>query len=193
MFAFLLILACVFIVCILIALIRLHVQFVYNNDGTKLNVKALFLKFTVYPLKKTTPTQINKEKAEHKGVELPEIKELLVLGKETFGRLRKKLRVDLLKADVVVASEDPFKTAMMFGSSGAGVGMVLATLENIFDIKKRDIKVNADFSEKNTHIVLYMDFSIRVGAAITIALFVLRKFVKLQKSADKAVKLEKNA
>ena len=187
---------CIFLAFMLIALIRVHVRFVYDCDGVKLYIKALFLKFTVYPQAKDKPQEKPAKKEQHpqkKGGELPELKELIELGKETFGKLRRKLRIDLLKAEVSLASDDPFKTAMMFGGAGAGVGIILATLENIFNVKDRDIKVNANFSESKIRILLNMDISIRVGAAIAIGLFVVLKFIKLQKSVNKTDEVKQKA
>lgn len=185
---FLLILLAIAALIVLIGLIRVRVRFVYGEDGAKVFLNVLFIKFGIYPIEKKkikNPRKAEDESTkEEKGGELPGILKLLNFAKEVFGKLRRKLHVDSMVLDVVTASDDPFKTAMLFGGSGAAIGVMLAILENLFIIRDKKVSVNADFSSKKTTAFADVKLSLTIAQIISLAIYAAFTYAKLQKSAS---------
>ncbi|MBE6915022.1 MAG: DUF2953 domain-containing protein [Ruminococcaceae bacterium] len=106
---------------------------------------------------------------------------LIRLGIKAAGKLLSKVRIRNLRIDATVASKDPFKTAMMFGGSGAGVGVLLPLIEHHFRLEKRTVNVNADFESDETKIVLFADCSVLVWHLLAAALCFAYNLWKEQK------------
>ena len=184
---FLLVVSVIAIIAVLVGLMRVRVHFVYGENGAKVFLNVLFLKFGIYPNAKRKVRTVSKQdkvSKDKKGGDFSKILDLLKLAKELSSRLRQKLYVDNLILDITTASSDPFKTAMFFGGSGAAVGVMLAILENLFIIKEKKISVNADFSAQKT--VAYMDLklSLTVAQLLSLAFHAVYKYIKLQKTVD---------
>ncbi len=185
--AFLLISSVIVIIAVLIGLMRVRVRFVYSEDGAKVFLNVLFLKFGIYPNEKKKIKKANKENnsiKEKKGGDFSKILDLLKLTKELSERLRKKLYVDKLTLDITTASKDPFRTALIFGSSGAAVGVMLAILENLFIIKEKKVSVNADFSAQKTVAFMDIKLSLTVAQLLNLAFHAVYKYIKLQKTVN---------
>ncbi len=76
---------------------------------------------------------------------------------------RRKLRVNRLELQLVMAGDDPCDLAVNYGRAWAAVGTILPQLERAFVIKKRDVAVSCDFTGESTRIYVRLDASITVG------------------------------
>lgn len=177
----LIVLLCFLLFVILLSL-RIRLQIIYNDKGIKLFAKVLGFSFCVYPTDKNKIKikAESAEKQEKSGGDFSKILKYIKFGKKVFAKLRRKLSVDLLFAEIYAASSDPYNTALIYGGMGAGVGTLLAALENIFIIKKKKICVFADFSSQNIRAFLDVKLSLTVFQLVFLAIFILREFIKMQ-------------
>ena len=130
--------------------------------------------------KKTQDTE-EKKPAEKKGGSIELVMEALPVVKQTLGGLRHKLLINDLTVYYMAASSDPFKAAMNFGKSSAGVGIILPLLENTFRIRRRDIRTAVSFDTAKPYIYLHARFSISVWETFYVvwglAVFVIKNFI----------------
>jgi len=156
----------------------------YNENGFSVTLKFLFLHMTFPRTKKNK----HKEKASFEKKPQPKqkgkLKDLIALIKlaiQMLGKLLKSIRIRDLKIDALIASENPFKTAMLFGTSGATVGILLPLIERHFRVDRRTVNVNADFERTESSVDLFAKCSIRVIQVLAIALVFAYNFQKDRK------------
>ncbi len=80
-----------------------------------------------------------------------------------LGEFRRKLRVNRLELQLVMAGDDPCDLAVNYGRAWAAVGTILPQLERVFVIKKRDVAVACDFTGETTKVYVHLDVSITIG------------------------------
>ena len=191
MLVFLIILA----VVVLLLMIRIKFRVGYNCDGFKATLRILFYKMKIPPEKKEkkeSPPAEQKEKKESppaeqkekKGAPMSELKDIIGIGFKMLGKALKKIRIDKISADVTIASEDAFKTAMLFGSAAAGVGIIIPPIENNFNIRKKDIRVNADFEEKEILVSFDAKVSIAIWQILQLGIIFVWRYIKLKKKKE---------
>lgn len=157
----------------------------YNGDGFSVTLRYLFLRLT-FPQKKAKKEKVPKKQDEEKPKQkkkgnLKELVSLIKYALKALGKLVKSIRIRDLKIDALIASDDPFKTAILFGSSGATVGVLLPLLEHNFRIDQRSVNVNADFEETESSVEFFANCSIRVIQVLAIALVFAYNFLKDRK------------
>ena len=172
-------LAIVLAVLILLALLRLGVFAQYSEEGFLLRIIAGPLRFTVIPKKpgktgKEKPPKKKKEKEEKppkekKGGPIELLKKYVPPVIDTLGRLRRKLRIDMLTVHFTSAAEDPFDAAMNFGRVSAAEGALIPLLENAFNIKRRDIGTGISFDGGGDKIYLEAKLTLALWEIIYIA------------------------
>jgi hypothetical protein len=186
---------------VLLCLLPVGARVVYDHAGAKVLLLIGPFSASLYPRtakepkkkkksKKETPPKEPKEK-EPLGGKLPLFRQLLSLGLEALECLRRKLILKNLTVCLTVGGqgEDPAGSAFTYGRAWAAVGALIPVLENSFKIRKRDIRVNIDFTSSET--VIYADGSIllRVGDILWIAVFYgirgLKLFLKHKKKGGK--------
>lgn len=143
--------------------------YVYYDGEFRLAVRFLFIKFHI-PLDKTKTDKKQKKKKKQKS-EKPRKTETdgagflsqfnyfkdLVVSARTH--IMKAFRIKRFKADITVASDDPFKTAMLFGAVNATAFTVVSAIDALITVDKRDISVSADYNSEKT--VVYVDVIMR--------------------------------
>lgn len=92
---------------------------------------------------------------------------------DALGRLRRKLSIDLLTIRYTVASDDPYSAAMTYGYASAAVGALMPVIENIFKVKKSDIRTDVTFDAKEAEMYIDAQFTIAIWEIIYIALAVV--------------------
>ena len=116
------------------------------------------------------------------------ILELLDLGVQTLGDLRRKLRVNELTLYVRIGgSDDPAKAAMGYGRAWAAIGAITPSLERLFVIKKRDIQPALDYTISNTQVDAHLVTTITIGRSLALALRAGIRFLKILNERKKAV------
>lgn len=96
------------------------------------------------------------------------LKPWISLGLDFLGDLRRKLKIDHLDLNLVLGCEDPCDLAILYGSTCAAMGNIIAYLERVLNIRKRDIQVQCDFEETKTRAEARLELSITLGRALVL-------------------------
>ena len=116
------------------------------------------------------------------------ILELLDLGVQTLGDLRRKLRVEELTLHVCIGgSDDPAAAAMRYGRAWAAIGAITPALDRLFIIKKRDIQPALDYNETSMKVDARLITTITIGRSLALALHAGVRFLKILNQRKKAV------
>lgn len=142
--------------------------YVYYDGEFRLAVRVLFIKLRI-PLgkakadkkqKKKKPKSEKPQKTETDVKsflsQLGYIKELVA---SAYTHIVKTFRIKRFKADITVASDDPFKTAMLFGAVNATAFTVVSAIDALITVDKRDISVSADYNSEKA--IVYVDVIMR--------------------------------
>ena len=99
--------------------------------------------------------------------------------------LSRKMRVKKLQAKVILAGDDPCDLAINYGRAWAALGNLVPLLERFFIIKKRDLRVECDFTADKTLIDAHLELTITLGRLLHLGLRhgirVLREYFKIMK------------
>ena len=174
-------------ILVLIAVLPVGISVCYDADGFRAFVKASVVRFQVFPLpekekkpkKKTkkaakpTQKQPAKKQTEEKkqGGSLTDFLPIVRLALDLLDDFRRKLRVDVIEADLVLAGGDPCDLAINYGKVCAALGNLWPRLEEFLTIKKRDVKVQCDFEGDKTLVTARVDLTITVGRIFRIGIF----------------------
>ncbi len=125
------------------------------------------------------------EKKKKKKMTIADITELISLvislAKTFFLRFGKRLRLDLTRIHITVASDDAAKTALQYGAVSAGVACLCEILDSNLNVRPngvKDITVNADFLHDEPSIDIVASASLRVWHAFDILFALALDFVK---------------
>lgn len=77
--------------------------------------------------------------------------------------LRGKAVLKRLQFKLVMAGDDPCDLAINYGRAWAAAGSLIALLEELLTIRKRDVEVECDFTADQTVILARLDFTIPLG------------------------------
>lgn len=199
-------LAVILAVLLLIGCIPVGVDAAYGEGGVRLAVKIWLFRLQLLPqkpkkkkkpAKKAAPKQKKPAPEKPAGEKKPNpllsggvdgILELLDLGVQTLGDLRRKLRVNELTLYVRIGgSDDPAKAAMGYGRAWAAIGAITPSLERLFVIKKRDIRPALDYTISNTQVDAHLVTTITIGRSLALALRAGIRFLKILNERKKAV------
>lgn len=102
-----------------------------------------------------------------------------------LGDFRRKLRVSHLKLHLTMAGGDPCNLAINYGRANASMAALIAQLERLFVIKRRDVRINCDFVASETTILARLDISITLGRIISLLVCYAVRAVKTYLSIQK--------
>ena len=193
-------------VVVLLAALPLGVRIRYDADGLLVKIIAGPLKFKVFPLpkkgkeekkpKKTSekksqdslpkqPQPPQKPKEKKTGGSLMDFLPLVKTAIDFLGDFRRKLRLNNLELELILAADDPCDLAVNYGRAWAAVGNLMPQLENWFVIKKRNVEVECDFTASQTLVIAHLDLTITLGrllaAVCKFAIRALTEYMKLKK------------
>ena len=185
----------------LVLLLPVGAEAEYNEPGATLWLRIGAFRKILYP-RPPKPEERKKKQKEKKpkdesagekpkkGGTVELIMQLLPVGIEALGRVRRGITVKKLQLWFCHGGDDPAKVAMMFGGTSAGAGMLVPLLHNNFRIKETDIRNSVDFNSAETRVYGHADIRIRVGTAIAIAaaagIKTLKIFLKRNKQSKSA-------
>lgn len=168
-----------------LALLRIRVCVSYSEAGFSAMLRIWFFRMKLPPEKKAAgKTEERKKQSEDeqkkpaRGGSLSDFNSMLRVALSMLGRALRSIRVDRLDAEVHLASDDPFSTAMLYGSAAAGCGIILPLLERTFVIKKKKIRVFADFNARETTLQCEACASVAVWQLVRLGVIFLWKMVK---------------
>lgn len=177
MYVFLTVLA----VIILFGFIRIRLVAEYDEEGFNgfLQVFPVKIRFPVENPKASSDKKASDgKKDEKKHGSLKTFKNIITPALKAVGKLIRTIKIKKLVADIRVAGEDAFSTAMMYGGAAAGIGVLFPILDSNLKIKKRTISVSADFEADESVIYFYTDVSINIWHTIAVATYFIYQFLK---------------
>ena len=204
-------------VVIVLAILPLGVSVKYYEEGPQVWIIAGPAWFKVFPLKKKPPEDKTKKekkkkpepapaenketvpapepkskakpaKDKEKGGKLTDFLPLVKVALDFLGDFRRKLRVNYLILNLTMAGGDPCDLAVNYGRANAALAGLMTQLERLFIIKKRDVRVNCDFTADATTIVARLDLTITLGRIISLLVWygirALRTSLKIKKQQE---------
>lgn len=193
----------------LLAILPLGASVLYDEDGPRVRVLAGPVKIQVFPMKKKPkkdkpkkekPKKEPKKPAQAAGEEkkpFPKPKTggswtdflpLVQVALDLLNDLRRKLRVNELKLHLTMAGDDPCDLAINYGRMNASLAALIAQLERVLVIKKRDVHIDCDFTASETVILARLDLTITLGRILSIAVRYgvrgLTTFLKIKKQRE---------
>ncbi len=180
---------------LLLLMLRVGALIEYGGKESLLFLRVGWFHFQLAPKEERKKEErFSTKKAEKKpgpskkrtiGGSIQTLKTLFPLFLEGFGRLRRKLQVDLLHLEYVSGGEDPAKVAIGFGRASAVFGIFLPVLENTFHIKKRMLRTGLNYDQKESSIYLKLSLSLRVYQGISLALWFGKAYLKWKEEEEK--------
>lgn len=119
-------------------------------------------------------------------ISLEMIKDFVDSASPPIKRLFKKIKVRDLYIDYVVGSDDAAKTAIKYGSLCALIYSTLKWLTLYFDVKVKEVNIEADFKALKDDIFVYTTVKLRIstalGCVLWLAVRVLKTYLKYNKN-----------
>ena len=195
-------------ILVLLAILPLGASVLYDEDGPRVRVVAGPVKIQVFPMKKKPkkdkPKKEKPKKEQKKPAQAGEEQKpfpkprtggswtdflpLVQVVLDLLNDLRRKLRVNELKLHLTMAGDDPCDLAINYGRMNASLAALIAQLERVLVIKKRDVHVDCDFTANETVILARLDLTITLGRILSIAVRYgvrgLMTFLKIKKQRE---------
>jgi hypothetical protein len=178
---------------LLFLLVKVSVVISYVND-LQVKLKILFLTFTLYPAKikekaeKVTPEEKKqiKEKKQKQPKPKPPIKDTLLLVKDIIEQLTGKfgrfIKLEEYKVKVLIATDEPAKTGILYGLASAIVGSISVFVDAIKRRTHRKDRiyseVKADFLAEEPEIFIKAALSLRVWQMSSMGITASKGFLK---------------
>lgn len=163
----------------LIGRIRLGVRASYAEQNAEVTVRVGPIPIRLLPKpesgKKPSAEKPEKEKKEKKKEsrfpkDPQQILQLARLAVSVLGDLRRKIVVDELVLRITYGGADPADAAINYGRTWAVFGALIPVLDQIFQIKKRDIQPILDYNEPEKKLDAKISLFITVGRCISLLL-----------------------
>ena len=195
-------------ILVLLAILPLGASVLYDADGPRVRIVAGPVKIQVFPMKKKPKkdkTKKEKPQMEPKkpaqageaqkpfpkpktGGSWTDFLPLVQVVLDLLNDLRRKLRVNELKLHLTLAGDDPCDLAVNYGRMNASLAALIAQLERVLVIQKRDVHVDCDFTANETVILARLDLTITLGRILSIAVRYgvrgLMTFLKIKKQRE---------
>ena len=192
-------------ILVLLAILPLGASVLYDADGPRVRIVAGPLKIQVFPMKKKPkkdkPKKEKPKKEQKKPAQAGEEQKpfpkpktggswtdflpLVQVVLDLLNDLRRKLRINELKLHLTLAGDDPCDLAVNYGRMNASLAALIAQLERVLVIKKRDVHIDCDFTANETVILARLDLTITLGrilaAVFKFAFRALVEYLKIMK------------
>lgn len=122
------------------------------------------------------------------GFSVDDFLELAKLLFRTLDRFRRKFTVNKLMLHLVVANEDPYNAAMLYGYVNAGAGILEGLSKRGWRISKRDIQTAVDFESTEMRADAEITITISLARILAVALYALFGFLKIRRAVKKRMK-----
>ena len=189
---------------VLILLLPLGVSAIYDREGPRVSVLAGPVRIPVLPAKKkdkkdkkpkkkkekkqapAKPKAAKQPKQEKKGGSLTDFLPLVEIILDFLSDFRRKLRVNVLELNLVLAGGDPCDLAINYGKATAALGNLWPRLEEWLVIKKRDVKIQCDFEGDKTLVTARLDLTITLARVFSVSFrYGIRALRELMKILNK--------
>ena len=195
-------------ILVLLAILPLGASVLYDADGPRVRIVAGPVKIQVFPMKKKPKKDKTKKEKPQKEPKKPaqageaqkpfpkpktggswtDFLPLVQVVLDLLNDLRRKLRVNHLLLHLTLAGDDPCDLAVNYGRMNASLAALIAQLERVLVIQKRDVHVDCDFTANETVILARLDLTITLGRILSIAVRHgvrgLMTFLKIKKQRE---------
>ena len=195
-------------ILVLLAILPLGASVLYDADGPRVRIVAGPVKIQVFPMKKKPKKDKTKKEKPQKEPKKPaqageaqkpfpkpktggswtDFLPLIQVVLDLLNDLRRKLRVNHLLLHLTLAGDDPCDLAVNYGRMNASLAALIAQLERVLVIQKRDVHVDCDFTANETVILARLDLTITLGRILSIAVRYgvrgLMTFLKIKKQRE---------
>lgn len=134
-----------------------------------------------------------KKQGKSKGGSLQDFFPLLHLVLDFLGDARLKLRINNLEVKITLADDDPADLAIAYGNAWTIAGNIMAQLERLFVIKKRNVEIQCDFTAEKTLVFARFDTTISVGRLVWLqvkyGIPVIREYLKIMNQRKGGAKI----
>ncbi len=169
---------------------KLGVRLSWKDNTFSWKVRVALLRFSLSGHKKIeSEPKPKKKKKSPKQAE--KIKTYLNLVKihwqdilEIIKRVVRAPVLERLFVNIQAGGKDPEVCAMTYGRICAGISSVLPVISHVFTIKKQQIQVDCRFDLLKTEISAEGEIILRVYEAISLAVFLLGKFIKIRSTMN---------
>ena len=178
---FLKVLLAIVLVFWLISLIRVGGRVRYGEAGLFVFVLAGPLKIQVVPgkPKEEKPKKKKKPKKEKKPKEkkpkpegqpgtLSRLMQLLPVVGEVCGTLKRKIRIDDLKLELIWGGSDPAAIALGYGQANAALGMLWPLIDNNFKVKRHSFQIGMDYERTQPMVELEAALTYTIGQIVAL-------------------------
>ncbi len=167
-------------VVLLIAMLPVGIHGVYNSQGAVIKLAIGPVRYKLYPSEKKTTKKntIQQDEENFSSTRkatgksggsfsdfLPFIKTVLGLLHE----LRRKVKANRLELKLILGGNDPCDLSIRYGRAWAVLGSLIPVLDSVFNIKKRDLEVECDFTSSDTTIYARADIAISLAGLLYLA------------------------
>ncbi len=157
----------------LLTLLPLGVTAVYDGNGPLVRLIAGPFRIRLYPSKKEkSHKKESPAKTPQKSKDGGSVKDFLPLAKDVLDLLKDlKARrpIKRLEMKLTLAGDDPCDLSLNYGKAWAALGNLIPRLEEMFEIKKREMDVQCDFTAEQTTVYVRADISITFGWFVLLA------------------------
>ena len=195
-------------ILVLLAILPLGASVLYDADGPRVRIVAGPVKIQVFPMKKKPKKDKTKKEKPQKELKKPaqageaqkpfpkpktggswtDFLPLVQVVLDLLNDLRRKLRVNHLLLHLTLAGDDPCDLAVNYGRMNASLAALIAQMERVLVIQKRDVHVDCDFTANETVILARLDLTITLGRILSIAVRYgvrgLMTFLKIKKQRE---------
>lgn len=161
------------LVVLLLARIRLQVDY---EERFVIRIRYLFFVYRMKEKKKGKAKTEEKQTENHGARKFIEnFKMIYDILKPVLSAVSRKARVDRILLNLVICEEDAAQTALEYGEACAVIFPVSAFLENIFSIKKKNIRITPVFGGAETSVSFSFAISMRLCGALCAILSIIRQ------------------
>lgn len=161
----------------LISLIRVGARVRYGEAGLFAFVLAGPLKIRLLPAKpkeekpakKKKPKKEKKPKPEGQPGTLSRLMQLLPVVGQACGALKRKIRIDDLKLDLIWGGSDPAAVALGYGQANAALGMLWPVFDNNFKVKRHSFQIGMDYGRAQPSVELEAAVTFTIGQILALA------------------------
>ena len=167
----------VLLVLLLISLIRVGARVRYGEAGLFVHVLAGPVRIQVLPAKprEKAPKKKKKKKPKEKKPKpegqpgtLSRLMQLLPTVGEVCGTLKRKIRIDDLKLDLIWGGSDAAAIALGYGQANAVLGMLWPIFDNNFKVKRHSFQIGMDYERTQPAVELEAAATFTVGQIVAL-------------------------
>ncbi len=167
------------IVLVIVILCILPVGVVIRyEEHLELRVRVAFLTFKLPPEEELRRRRAGKRRP------LPPLRDFLSPALDALEMLARKVRIDNLVIHYTAAAEDPASAALQYGAVSAGLHILVARLEAASRLRKRDIRMDADFERTKPKIRALVSLSMRLWQAVVLAVRFGKKYIRQKRERE---------